>query len=109
AGHFPPWLAPVQAVCIPVADEFADYLEDFAAELRKHSVRVEVDRSDNRMQKKIRDHTLMKVPFMVLAGARDAEANTFSFRYRDGSQTNDVPRDQALRMILDAIEQKQQV
>jgi threonyl-tRNA synthetase len=109
AGHFPPWLAPVQAVCIPVADEFADYLEDFAAELRLHGVRVEVDRSDNRMQKKIRDHTLLKVPFMILAGARDAESGTFSFRYRDGSQTNDVPRAEALQLILDAIEQKRQV
>lgn len=109
AGHFPPWLAPVQAVCIPVADEFADYLEGFAAELRLHGVRVEVDRSDNRMQKKIRDHTLLKVPFMILAGARDAESGTFSFRYRDGSQTNDVPRAEALQLILDAIEQKRQV
>ena len=109
AGHFPPWLAPVQAVCIPVADEFADYLEDFAAELRSHGVRVEVDRSDNRMQKKIRDHTLLKVPFMILAGGRDAESGTFSFRYRDGSQANDVPRAEALKLILDAIEQKRQV
>lgn len=109
AGHFPPWLAPVQAVCIPVADEFADYLEDFAAELNSAGVRVEVDRSDNRMQKKIRDHTLMKVPFMILAGGRDAESNTFSFRYRDGSQTNDVPRAEAKKLILDAISQKRQV
>ena len=109
AGHFPPWLAPVQAVCIPVADEFADYLEDFAAELRSHGVRVEVDRSDNRMQKKIRDHTLLKVPFMILAGGRDAESGTFSFRYRDGSQTNELPRAEALKLILDAIEQKRQV
>lgn len=109
AGHFPPWLAPVQAVCIPVADEFAEYLEDFAAELRSHGVRVEVDRSDNRMQKKIRDHTLLKVPFMILAGGRDAESGTFSFRYRAGSQTNDVPRSEALKLILDAIEQKRQV
>ena len=109
AGHFPPWLAPVQAVCIPVADEFAEYLEDFAAELRSHGVRVEVDRSDNRMQKKIRDHTLLKVPFMILAGGRDAESGTFSFRYRDGSQTNDLPRAEALKLILDAIEQKRQV
>jgi threonyl-tRNA synthetase len=109
AGHFPPWLSPVQAVCIPVADEFADYLEEFAAELRAEGVRIEVDRSDNRMQKKIRDHTLMKVPFMILAGGRDAESNTFSFRYRDGSQTNDVPRSEAKQLILEAIAQKRQV
>ena len=61
------------------------------------------------MQKKIRDHTLLKVPFMILAGGRDAESGTFSFRYRDGSQTNDVPRAEALKLILDAIEQKRQV
>ena len=69
AGHFPPWLAPVQVVGIPVADEFGNYLDDFAKVLRSKGVRVEVDHSDNRMQKKIRDHTMAKVPFMMLAGA----------------------------------------
>ena len=109
AGHFPPWLAPVQVVGVPVADEFADYLDDFAQELRALGVRAEVDRSDNRMQKKIRDHTLAKVPFILLAGGRDAENGTFSFRYRDGSQENDLSKEQALRLILDAIESKTQV
>ncbi len=109
AGHFPPWLAPVQVVGVPVADEFADYLEDFAQELRTKGVRVEVDRSDNRMQKKIRDHTLAKVPFIVLAGGRDAEKGTFSFRYRDGSQENDLTRQQALELVMNAIESKTQV
>jgi len=109
AGHFPPWLAPVQVVGVPVADEFADYLDNFAQELRALGVRAEVDRSDNRMQKKIRDHTLAKVPFILLAGGRDAENGTFSFRYRDGSQENDLSKEQALRLILDAIESKTQV
>ncbi len=109
AGHFPPWLAPVQVVGVPVADEFADYLDEFAALLRQHGVRVEVDRSDNRMQKKIRDHTLARVPFILLAGGRDVENGTFSFRYRDGSQENDLTKDQALKLILDAIESKTQV
>ena len=109
AGHFPPWLAPVQVVGIPVADEFGDYLESFAKELRSHGVRVEVDHSDNRMQKKIRDHTMAKVPFMVLAGGRDVEQSTVSFRYRDGRQDNDVPLADALRTVLEAIESKQQV
>ena len=109
AGHFPPWLAPVQVVGVPVADEFADYLDDFAQELRTLGVRAEVDRSDNRMQKKIRDHTLAKVPFILLAGGRDAENGTFSFRYRDGSQENDLSKEQALALILNAIESKTQV
>jgi threonyl-tRNA synthetase len=109
AGHFPPWLAPVQVVGVPIADDFADYLEDFATDLRKASVRIEVDRSDNRMQKKIRDHTLAKVPFIVLAGARDVEQGTVAFRFRDGSQENDISLDQAKRRILEAIDNKVQV
>lgn len=109
AGHFPPWLAPVQVIGVPVADDFADYLEDFAQELRIKGVRVEVDRSDNRMQKKIRDHTMAKVPFIVLAGGRDVENGTFSFRYRDGSQENDLTRQEALDLVLNAIESKTQV
>ena len=109
AGHFPPWLAPVQVVGIPVADEFGNYLDDFAKVLRSKGVRVEIDHSDNRMQKKIRDHTMAKVPFMILAGARDLEQNTVSFRFRDGRQDNDVPLEQALQLVLDAIASKQQV
>jgi threonyl-tRNA synthetase len=109
AGHFPPWLAPVQAVGVPIADEFGDYLEEFAAEMRQLGVRIEVDHSDNRMQKKIRDHTLQKVPFILLAGARDQESKTLSFRYRDGSQENDVPLARAKEIILSAIDEKRQV
>jgi threonyl-tRNA synthetase len=96
-------------VGVPIADDFAGYLEDFAADLRKASVRIEVDRSDNRMQKKIRDHTLAKVPFIVLAGARDVEQGTVAFRFRDGSQENDISLDQAKRRILEAIDNKVQV
>ena len=109
AGHFPPWLAPVQVIGIPIADDFASYLEDFAADLRSSSVRVEVDRSDNRMQKKIRDHTLAKVPFILLSGERDVSNQTVSFRYRDGRQENDISLKDAKKLILDAIEQKKQV
>jgi threonyl-tRNA synthetase len=109
AGHFPPWLAPVQVVGIPIADEFAEYLDDIAADLRSHGVRIGVDHSDSRMQKKIRDHTMQKVPFILLAGARDQEAGTVSFRYRDGSQENDVPLSKAKEMILGAIAEKRQV
>ena len=109
AGHFPPWLAPVQVVGIPIADDFASYLEDFAGSLREAGVRVEVDRSDNRMQKKIRDHTLAKVPFILLAGERDVSNQTVSFRYRDGRQENDISLNQARELILEAIRDKKQV
>ena len=91
AGAFPAWLAPVQVVAIPVTDEQVPYVEDVARELKAHGIRVEVDASDDRMQKKIRTHTLQKVPFMLLVGARDAEAGAVSFRFRDGTQLNGVP------------------
>ena len=109
AGHFPPWLAPVQVVGVPIADDFASYLEEFASDLRAEGVRIEVDRSDNRMQKKIRDHTLAKVPFILLAGERDATSQTVSFRYRDGRQDNDISLSDAKKLILDAIAEKKQV
>lgn len=109
AGHFPPWLAPVQVVGVPIADDFAPYLEEFSEQLRGAGVRVEVDRSDNRMQKKIRDHTLAKVPFILLAGERDVTNKTVSFRYRDGRQDNDINLADAKKLILDAIDQKKQV
>ena len=109
AGHFPPWLAPVQVVGVPIADDFAPYLEELASDLRAEGVRIEVDRSDNRMQKKIRDHTLAKVPFILLAGERDVTNQTVSFRYRDGSQDNDISLSDAKKLILDAIAEKKQV
>ena len=109
AGHFPPWLAPIQVVGIPIADDFAQYLESFAEELKTLGVRIQVDRSDNRMQKKIRDHTLAKVPFIILAGDRDVTNKTVSFRYRDGRQENDISLTEAQKIILSAIQEKKQV
>jgi threonyl-tRNA synthetase len=109
AGHFPPWLAPVQVVGIPVADAFSDYLHGIAAQLRKHAVRVQIDDSDERMQKKIRNHTLAKVPFQLIAGGQDVENNAVSFRFRDGTQENGIPVDDAIARILKAIEDKAQV
>ncbi len=109
AGHFPPWLAPVQVVGIPIADEFAPYLEEFLAELKSAGVRVEIDNSDNRMQKKIRDHTLAKVPFILLVGERDKGQGTVSFRYRNGEQENDIPLSKAFDLITSAIAEKRQV
>jgi len=109
AGHFPPWLAPVQVVGIPIADEYSDYMHSIAGELRKAGVRVTVDDSDDRMQKKIRNHTKDRVPFMLIAGEDDRAAGAVSFRFRDGSQENGIPVDQAVARILAAIENKEQV
>ncbi|MGY1838566.1 MULTISPECIES: threonine--tRNA ligase [unclassified Modestobacter] len=98
AGAFPAWLAPVQVVGIPITDEQVPYLTDVARQLRAHGIRVEIDDSDDRMQKKIRTASKQKVPFVLIAGATDAEAGAVSFRYRDGSQRNAVP-------VADAVEQ----
>ncbi|CQD22103.1 threonyl-tRNA synthetase [Mycobacterium europaeum] len=100
AGAFPAWLAPVQVVGIPVADEHLPYLESVAAQLKSHGVRVEVDGSDDRMAKKIVHHTAQKVPFMLLAGDRDVQAGAVSFRFGDRTQINGVPRDSAVDAIV---------
>lgn len=99
AGAFPAWLAPHQVIGIPVADSFSEHLEKVTGMLRGKGVRASVDTSDDRMQKKIRNHTTGKVPFMLLAGARDVEANAVSFRFLDGTQVNGVPVDKAIDVI----------
>lgn len=106
AGAFPAWLAPHQVVGIPVADAFGDHLEGVTEKLRERGIRAEVDHSDDRMQKKIRTHTTGKVPFMLLAGERDVEANAVSFRFLDGSQINGVPVDEAVETISEWISAK---
>ena len=106
AGAFPAWLAPHQVVGIPVADAFGDHLEGVIEKLRERGIRAEVDHSDDRMQKKIRTHTTGKVPFMLLAGERDVEANAVSFRFLDGSQINGVPVDAAVETISEWISAK---
>jgi threonyl-tRNA synthetase len=109
AGAFPPWLAPVQVVCIPVTDAHIDYLDDIAARLRARGVRVEVDSADDRMQKKIRNAQRAKVPYMLIAGEEDATAGAVSFRYRDGTQKNGVPIDEAVDEIVHAIAERVQI
>ena len=109
AGLFPPWLAPLQVVGIPVADEFNEYLYDIADMLRAKGVRVTVDASDDRMQKKIRNHTKDRVPFMLIAGGEDRDNKAVSFRFRDGTQENGVPLEDAVARILKSIETKEQV
>nr|WP_192930377.1 MULTISPECIES: threonine--tRNA ligase [Corynebacterium] len=100
AGAFPAWLAPHQVMGIPVADDFNGYLEDVATQLRAEGIRAEVDTSDDRMQKKIRNHTTSRIPFMLLVGGRDVEAGAVSFRFIDGTQVNGVPKDKAVEMIV---------
>jgi threonyl-tRNA synthetase len=109
AGAFPAWLAPVQAVGIPIGDAHVPYLEEFAAAAKAKGLRFEVDASADRMQKKIRNAQKSKVPYMVIAGDEDVAAGAVSFRYRDGSQKNGIPRDQALAEIMDAVERRIQV
>ncbi|MEU4015728.1 threonine--tRNA ligase [Microbacterium sp. NPDC028030] len=104
AGDFPVWLSPVQVVGIPVAEDFADYLGDVIDTLRSQGVRAELDTSDDRMQKKIRTHTTGKVPLLLIAGEKDRDAGTVSFRYRDGSQENGVPIADAVARIRAVID-----
>jgi threonyl-tRNA synthetase len=109
AGAFPPWLAPVQVQGIPIAERHNDYLHDVARRMQLEGLRVEVDESDERMQKKIRNAQLQKVPFMVIAGDQDIEAGAVSFRYRDGRQDNGVPVDEAIARVLQAVTTRVQV
>jgi len=109
AGAFPPWLAPVQVVGVPITDEHVGYLEGVAAKLTARGVRVEVDDSDDRMQKKIRNAQKQKVPYMLIAGDEDVAKGAVSFRYRSGEQKNGVPVDEAVAEIVDAIERRVQV
>jgi len=109
SGAFPPWLAPVQVVGIPVADTFADYLGDVIAQMKKVGIRAELDSSDDRMQKKVRNAQMQKIPFMVIAGEEDMKAGAVSFRYRNGEQKNGVPIAQAIAEIQGAISGREQV
>ncbi len=103
AGDFPLWLAPAQVVGVPVAEEYAPYLDDVVTQLRSAGIRAEVDHSDDRMQKKIRNHTTAKVPLILIAGEQDRAAGTVSFRFRDGSQENGVPIATAIDRIRSAV------
>jgi threonyl-tRNA synthetase len=109
AGAFPPWLAPVQVVGIPITDEHIGYLNDVAEKLRARGIRVEVDSSDDRMQKKIRTATKQKVPYMLIAGDEDVTKNAVSFRYRGGEQKNGVPIEEAIDEIVTAVNDRVQV
>ena len=109
AGAFPPWLAPVQVVAIPVAEAFNDYLGEVVAKLKARGVRAQLDDSDDRMPKKIRVAQSEKIPYMMIAGGEDVEAGAVSFRFRDGTQRNSIPIDQAIEEIVASIKGRVQV
>ncbi|MDT0460965.1 threonine--tRNA ligase [Streptomyces sp. DSM 41527] len=109
AGAFPAWLAPVQATGIPIGDAHVPYLQDFAVQAKAKGLRIEVDSSSDRMQKKIRNAQKAKVPFMIIAGDEDVANGAVSFRYRDGTQKNGIPREEAIAEILDVVERRVQV
>jgi threonyl-tRNA synthetase len=109
AGAFPAWLAPVQVVGIPIRDDHADYLSSFVDSLKAHGIRAEVDASDDRMQKKIRTAQQQKIPFMAIAGDDDVSGGTVSFRYRDGSQRNGVPLDEAVAHVVEVVRSRTNV
>jgi threonyl-tRNA synthetase len=109
AGAFPPWLAPVQVMGIPVADSFEPYLRDVITQMKKRGIRAAIDASDDRMQKKVRNAQLEKIPFMIIAGDEDQKAGALSFRYRDGQQKNGISIAQAIKEIESAIQERRQV
>jgi threonyl-tRNA synthetase len=109
SGAFPPWLAPVQAIGIPVADTFSDYLGEVIKTMRKAGIRAELDASDDRMQKKVRNAQMQKIPFMVIAGEEDQKAGAVSFRYRNGEQKNGIPIADAIAEIKKVVAERTQV
>jgi len=109
SGAFPPWLAPVQAIGIPVADTFSDYLGEVIKAMRKAGIRAELDASDDRMQKKVRNAQMQKIPFMVIAGEDDQNAGAVSFRYRNGEQKNGIPIADAIAEIKKVVAERTQV
>ena len=109
AGAFPPWLAPVQVLGVPVADEYNDYLQAVLDRMKEKGIRVDLDVSDDRFPKKIRNASKAKVPFVLIAGEEDRSHDSVSFRYRDGSQKNGVPIDEAVAEVAEAVASRRQV
>ena len=109
SGAFPPWLAPVQVMAIPVAEAFTDYLEGVVKQMRSAGIRAELDASDDRMQKKVRNAQMQKIPYMIIAGEEDMQAGAVSFRYRNGDQKNGIPIAEAIAEIIATVAKRQQV
>ncbi|HVD48347.1 MAG TPA: threonine--tRNA ligase [Candidatus Limnocylindria bacterium] len=106
AGAFPTWLHPVQVVVVPITDAQHEYARAIEARLRKAKLRVEVDDRPERMQRKIRDAQARKVPYMTIAGAREAEAQHVNVRDRAGNQTDEALDEFAERVALEVAERR---
>jgi len=89
-----------------VAEEFSPYLQGVIDQMREAGIRAEIDDSDERMQKKIRTHTKQKIPYLLIAGDDDRQAEAVSFRFRDGSQRNQVPIADAIDHVVESIRTK---
>jgi threonyl-tRNA synthetase len=109
SGAFPPWLAPVQVMAIPVADNFTDYLHAVVKQMKSAGIRAELDSSDDRMQKKVRNAQMQKIPFMIIAGEEDMNAGAVSFRYRNGEQKNGIAIADAIADIKQTVADRKQV
>jgi len=109
AGAFPPWLAPVQVMAIPVADAFVPYLQGIVSELKRNGIRAEIDASDDRMQKKVRNAQVQKIPYMIIVGEEDQAAGAVSIRYRNGDQSNGLPLGEAISQIRATIAERRQI
>jgi threonyl-tRNA synthetase len=109
SGAFPPWLAPVQVMAIPVAETFTDYLQGVVKQMKSAGIRAELDASDDRMQKKVRNAQMQKIPYMIIAGEEDVKAGAVSFRYRNGDQKNGIPIAEAIAEITATVAKRQQV
>ena len=109
SGAFPPWLAPVQVMAIPVAEAFTDYLEGVVKQMKSAGIRAELDATDDRMQKKVRNAQMQKIPYMIIAGEEDMQAGAVSFRYRNGDQKNGIPIAEAIAEITATVAKRQQV
>jgi threonyl-tRNA synthetase len=109
SGAFPPWLAPVQVMAIPVAETFTEYLEGVVKQMKSAGIRAELDASDDRMQKKVRNAQMQKIPYMIIAGEEDMQAGAVSFRYRNGDQKNGIPIAEAIAEITATVAKRQQV
>jgi len=109
AGAFPPWLAPVQVRAIPVAEAFEPYLREVVAAMRAAGIRIDIDSSDDRMQKKVRNAQIEKIPFMMIAGEEDQQNKAVSFRYRNGEQKNGIPIADAIAEVLSAVKNRTQI
>jgi threonyl-tRNA synthetase len=109
AGAFPPWLAPVQVRAIPVVDSFTPYLSEVVGQFKRAGIRADIDTSDDRMQKKVRNAQIEKIPFMMIAGEEDQKLNAVSFRYRNGEQKNQIPIKDALAEVLTSVSNRKQI